>query len=333
MRVFSMQFEAKEGRGMIVPPAAADPWHHVPGRRTQVIILGYHLDMAHFKRYEEMVSTTHCSCRLSLMARYDTSGVLRLASNEGYVGEVNCNDVPGWDVHWVFLPVSGFPSSPNSLPWYVWLSVHSGYQVFGTGAKENSNSEALPISICQTWKIMAPKHSAPLLSRTASGRLCTCGITREQEKAAHSAKHFKATVPPEIQADIAKVEQEVWEEVNQGIPEPEFNDLADWIHDLGKTYGRIGLYQRSISYFWAAKCLLAKMLVDQKQKGKELRTGIPVPLWDTHFNDARLMHKKMDMIASKLGIKFVAPEVALSAKATARPGEGQTTQQPPAQVP
>jgi len=180
---------------------------------------------------------------------------------------------------------------------------------------------------------MAPKCSAPHLSRTASGRLCTRGMTREQEKAAHSAKHFKSTVPPEIQADIAKVEQEVWEEVNQGIPEPEFNDLADWIHDPGKTYGRIGLYQRSISYFWAAKCLLAKMLMDQKQKGKDLRAGVPVPLWDLHFNDARLMHKKLDVIANKLGVKFVAPEVALSAKATARPGEGQTPQQPPAQVP
>ena len=125
----------------------------------------------------------------------------------------------------------------------------------------------------------------------------------------------------------------MWEEVNHGIPEPEFNALADWIHDPGKTYGRLGLYQRSISYYWAAKCLLAKMLEEKKQQGVERRTGVPVPLWDLHFNDARLMHKKMDVIARKLGIQFVAPEVALSAKATNRAGEGQSTQQPPTQVP
>lgn len=156
-------------------------------------------------------------------------------------------------------------------------------------------------------------------------------MTKEQEKAVHSAKHYKRCVPPEIQADIAKVEQAVWEDVNQGIPEPKFDDLAGWIHDPGKTYGRIGLYQRAISYYWASKCLLAKLLVDQKQRVKEQWAGVPIPLWDSHYNDSRLMHKKLDVLAYKLGIKFVAPEPTLTAKASAR--EGKRPHQASAQVP
>jgi len=72
------------------------------------------------------------------------------------------------------------------------------------------------------------------------------------------------------------------------------------------------------------------MMVDQK--GKEPRPGVPAPLWDLHYNDARLMHKKLDVIANKIGIRFVAPEVALSVKATARSGGGQSPKLPNSQV-
>lgn len=199
----------------------------------------------------------------------------------------------------------------------------SGYyenSVKGKVVSVENPCEVTAIIIHGHWGMMAPKRSGSRSSTTTSGRPCTRGITREQERAAQSAKHFRHNVPPEIQADIEKAEQGVWAEVEQGIPEADFNELAEWIHDPGKTCGRISLYQRAITYFWVAKCLLAKMMVDQKRK--EPRPGVPAPLWDLRFNDARLMHRKLDVIAHKMGIKFVAPEVALSVKAASRAGGG-----------
>jgi len=229
-------------------------------------------------------------------------------------------------MRWVLFPVNNITTLPSFLLVTARRTGYAGNWDLVKRASVNSTCEAYSNFTGRFWGTMTPKRSAPHLSGTASGRVCTREMNKEQEKVVHSAKHFKQTVPLEVQADIAKVEQGVWEEVNQGIPEPEFNDLAGWIHDPGKTYGRIGLYQRAISYYWASKCLLAKMLVDQKQKGIEHRAGVPVPLWDLHYNDACLMHKKIDVIATKLGIKFVASEVALSAKATARAGEGKPPQ-------
>jgi len=270
------------------------------------------------------------------MELYETPDDLRPARDEKDVGKVNCTDAFGWDVLWVLVMGSSIQVYSRCIPWGIRCSGCSGCRDSVPSGSVNWFYNGLPISSSSAFKGMAPKRSAPLQSRTASGRRCIREMTREQEKAAHSAKHFKASVPPEIQADIAKVEQEVWDEAHRGIPEPEFDALAEWIHDPGKTYGRIGLYQRSVSYYWAAKCLLGKLLAEQQQKGKagkELKAGVPVPLWDLHYNDARLMHKKLDVIAVKMGIRFVAPEVALATKASARSGEGQSTQPTPGQVP
>ena len=331
-----MQTKWKKGRGGIRPPSDVPPWFHVPGWRAQTICLDHFPVRARFTWNDFWIFDIHCFGWLVVMDQYDPHGALRPAWNKEYDGKFRCTDIPWWDVLWVSGVGNCFTSSAYCFLRCIWQTVFPGYCGSGCSRGKNWNSVAIPFSLCRACKAMAPKRSAPQQSRTASGRPCTRELSREQGKAAHSAKHYKSSVPLEIQADIAKAEQEVWEEANRGIPEQEFNELAEWIHDPGKTYGRIGLYQRSISYFWAAKCLIAKLLVEQKQQGKEgkeLRAGIPVPLWDHHYNDARLMHRKLDVIASKLGIRFVAPEVALAAKATVRDGEGQSSQPALAQVP
>jgi len=335
MRVSIMHNSEKKGRGMRRSPGDVSPWLHVPVWRARNTLLVRLHDKARFMWYDGLASSIHFFCWWMVMEQYENPGGLRPAWDEKHVGKLICTDASGGDVPWDSALGSSIILSSLCIPWSTRLSGYSGYSDIVPSRSENWSYVATPISFCRAYEDMAPKRSAPLQSRTASGRLCTREMTREQEKAAHSAKHFKSSVPPEIQADIAKVEQEVWDEANRGIPEQELNDLADWIHDPGKTYGRIGLYQRSISYYWAAKCLLAKLLVEQQQKGKvgkELRAGVPVSLWDLHYNDARLMHKKLDVIAVQMGIRFVAPEVALATKATARSGEGHSTQ-PPAQVP
>ena len=245
----------------------------------------------------------------------DPSGAW-LAMEGSYIGEESRQEGFGGIMSWVLIVVSRLTTSPG----------YSVLRASGKRARAWRSCETVFCSSCRVRGTMAPKRPAPHPSRTASGRVCTREMTKEQEKAVQSAKHYKRSVPSEIQADIAKVEEGVWEEANRGIPEPEFDALAGWIHDPGKTFGRLGLYQRAITYYWASKCLLAKLMTDQKQRGM-----VPAPLWDSHYNDSRLMHRKLDVLAYKMGIKFVAPEPTLTAKATAR--KGKHPQQASAQVP
>lgn len=185
------------------------------------------------------------------------------------------------------------------------------------------------------WKLipatMAPKRENPSPSSTGQKRPLTRRASNEDGRAARAAHFFKSTTPLEIQADIEKVEQLVWEENKQGIPEEEFKELAEWIQDPGSTYGRMTLYKRAISYFWAAKCIAARTAI--AQKASTPKALAPAPLWNHHFNDARLMHKKIDIIAGKLGVQFAAPEASLAPPARPRAAAAPNPQVSHAQVP
>jgi len=189
------------------------------------------------------------------------------------------------------------------------------------------------IFIILSWSsaIMAPKRSTPPSTPDAPRRPQTRRATKEQERAAQSAKYFKNNIPPEVQADIEMVEQKVWAEVEQGIPDAEFDELANWIQDPGKTCGRMALYQRAITYFWVAKCISARSAMEQRPR--DPKAMAPAPLWNLHFNDSRLMHRKLDLIAKKLGILFCAPEAVLASKAVPRSANGQDPQPSNSQVP
>jgi len=107
------------------------------------------------------------------------------------------------------------------------------------------------IAIIHSWSsaIMAPKRASCPPNPSAPRRPQTRRATKEQARAAQSAKYYKTKIPPEVQADIERVEQKVWAEVDQGIPDTEFDELANWIQDPGKTCGRMAIYQRAITYF------------------------------------------------------------------------------------
>jgi len=178
---------------------------------------------------------------------------------------------------------------------------------------------------------MAPKRECTSPSPSGQNRPHTRRASKEESRAAQAANYFKTKVPLEIQADIDKVEKLVWEESEQGIPETDFNELANWIKDPGSTYGRLTLYQRAISYFWAAKCISARNAMAQRPSTPKALA--PAPLWNHHFNDARLMHKKIDIIAGKLGIQFIAPEAFLLPPACPRAAKVPDPQASNAQVP
>ena len=316
MRVSIMSIAVVKGWEEILAPRAVDPRLHVMSRQVAGNYDAMHPGVDSRELGDVIRAATHFECRRKLMDLYANSSGIRLVMEGWYIGKDSRQEGYGGFLCWVVSEVRHSTTFPG----------YSVRRVSGRRTRWRRSCERVVDRHCLGRGIMAPKRPAPLPSRTASGRACTRIMTKEQGKAVLSAKHFKQSVAPEIQADIAKLEEGVWEEANRGIPEPEFDDLAGWIHDPGKTFGRLGLYQRAITYYWASKCLLAKLMTDQKQRGM-----VPAPMWDSHYNDSRLMHRKLDVLAYKLGIKFVAPEPALTAKAAAR--KGKQPQQASAQVP
>lgn len=312
--------------GEIVLPGAVDPCHHVPGICDHQTNRGHHVSVVILVGERTFVTSTQRRGRQTLMAQYKDIDGLWYVSSVGYDGEEFRRSDFGREMPLAIILVSGVVAKRILIPPVPLVSGSHEDLVKRKAVCVVNPYVVTAIISHELGGMMAPKRFASRSSTTASGRPCSRVITREQERAAQSAKHFRHHIPPEIQADIAKAEEGVWAEVEQGIPEADFNDLAQWIHDPGKTYGRVALYQRAITYFWAAKCLLAKMMVDKNCK--EPRSGVPIPLWDLHYNDARLMHKKLDVIASKMGIKFVAPEVALFVKAASCARDGQDPRPP-----
>jgi len=70
-----------------------------------------------------------------------------------------------------------------------------------------------------------------------------------------------------------------------------------------------------------------------EQRPRVSKAMAPAPLWNLHFNDSRLLHRKIDLIAMKLGIQFSASEVVLASKAIPRSAGGQDPQPSNSQVP
>jgi len=316
------------GRGEILQPGVGDPIHHLPGMTVNRTSQGYNEMVAMQVEDGTLDTVTHCVCRRGSMATYEGFGRLRYTTRAGN----DCNS--SWKGEFwreAFSPiilVSGLAIEPSSILLDFPVAISRGTPAKGKVASVVKSWEPTVIIICGHLGTMAPKRSMP---SPPSGRPRTRRATKEQERAALAAKHFKEKIPPEIQADIAKVEKGVWKEVEQGIPDADFNELADWIQDPGKTCGRLSLYQRAITYFWAAKCLMARAMTDQKRT--DPRAEMQNLLWDIHYNDARLMHRKLDVIANKMGINFCAPEVALTVKAASRSAGGQASKLPNSQVP
>jgi len=242
----------------------------------------------------------------------------------------------GWirrGVEWrVIFMALGVPFSPRCC--YLWLhtavilyEIEEGSIPFVQLLVDGSGlgpCKLIPVT-------MAPKRECPSPSSAGQKRPLTRRASNEDGRAARAAHFFKSTTPLEIQADIEKVEQWVWEENKQGIPEEEFKELAEWIQDPGSTNGRMTLYKRAISYFWAAKCIAARTAI--AQKASTPKALAPAPLWNHHFNDARLMHKKIDIIAGKLGVHFAAPEASLAPPARPRAAAAPNPQVSHAQIP
>lgn len=292
-----------------------------------------------------MVPVTPSMQRWCIWLTYTRAGVLKYTTSRDH------NDSMSWVLHFIMSYLNNSRRRIRSrLVTYAFimelrelvsilcikfllLPVGSLYELeeMNNPVSEGNGYGSPIISYSHPSAAMAPKQKPPSPIPTGQRRPQTRRATKEEVRAAHSVKYFKSNFLPEVQADIEKVDQRVWEETKQGIPDAEFNELAEWIHDPGTTYGRMSLYQREISYFWAAKCISARTAMEQRPNVPKALA--PAPLWNLHFNDARLMHKKIDLIAGKLGFQFYAPEVALTPSATPRAASGQDPQSSNAQVP
>lgn len=96
----------------------------------------------------------------------------------------------------------------------------------------------------------------------------------------------------------------------------EFDSLTEWVQDPGSTRGRMTACDRMLATFWVTKGMLGRVLMERSAKDEG--DTEPVRAWKEHNSDCRLMHRKVDVIGSKLGIKFL-PHPELTPTQPAQP--------------
>lgn len=104
-------------------------------------------------------------------------------------------------------------------------------------------------------------------------------------------------MPQSIQDETAEVEKKLWAELEVNQPIGDIETLEDRIQYPGSTRARMAFYDRSVTLFWVMKGLLTWVLENRKKEAGDVE---PVQIWKEHYADARLMLKKIDMIAKNL---------------------------------
>jgi len=104
------------------------------------------------------------------------------------------------------------------------------------------------------------------------------------------------------------MEDRVWKNVVQAKNDRELDEFKQWVKDPGYTSGRLALYDRALSYYWAAKQMCGLLL--NKKSAKEETEQEPVKMWKPHYRETHMIHIKLDAIAKKLGMPFLSQDTA-----------------------
>lgn len=99
----------------------------------------------------------------------------------------------------------------------------------------------------------------------------------------------------EIQEEIESIERGLWEQVRKFKPEEEFDDLAGWVQDPRATHGRLAALHH------------CDVLSDERHHGPCSDGKSEQGCWghgtglclEVHNSDFLLMHRNIDIIASK----------------------------------
>ena len=94
-------------------------------------------------------------------------------------------------------------------------------------------------------------------------------------------------------------------------------DVAEWVVDPGSTTGRAAAYDRLLMQYWVNMNLVGHSFMEWE--AKSARDEEPVRAWKHHNGYCHLIHQKVDILASRLGISFYA--VGKVCKEMAQPRE------------
>ena len=97
--------------------------------------------------------------------------------------------------------------------------------------------------------------------------------------------------------------------------------MADWVLDPGSTTRRAAAYDRLVMQYWVNMKLVGHSYMEREAKmaGDEE----PVREWKHHNGECHLMHQKVDVLASRLGVSFFAASKGLDEVAHPRDSCGQ----------
>ena len=94
----------------------------------------------------------------------------------------------------------------------------------------------------------------------------------------------------------------LWDEVKDMLRESLHAEVADWVLDPGSTAGRAAAYDRLLMQYWVNMKLVGHSYMEREAKmaGDEES----VREWKHHNGECHLMHQKVHVIASRLGVSF-----------------------------
>ena len=127
---------------------------------------------------------------------------------------------------------------------------------------------------------------------------------RAQLLAQEEAKFFNDNTPLNILQEVENKAEDLWTKVKNMPKEDLHREVADWVLDPGSTAGRAIAYDYLLMQYWVNMKLVGHSYAEREVKmaGDEE----PVREWKQYKGECHLMHQKMDILASRLGISFFA---------------------------
>lgn len=155
---------------------------------------------------------------------------------------------------------------------------------------------------------MAPKASGKRPASQVPEDPPGCRPSKDMKKAAETAQAYKQGTSSHGQHKISEMENHIWQTVEEAKYDGQLDEFKQWVKDPGYTTGRLALYDKALAYYWAAMQLCG--MVMDKKSAKEAAEHEPVKCWKPHYRETHMIHIKIDAIANKLGMPFLAQDTA-----------------------
>jgi len=164
--------------------------------------------------------------------------------------------------------------------------------------------------ICQVSRdpAMAPKAACKRPASQAPEDPPGRRPSKDMKRAAETARAYKQGTSSPSQQEINEMENHIWQTVEEAQYDGQLDEFKQWVNDPGYTTGRLALYDRALAYYWTAKQLCG--MVMDKKSAKETAEHEPVKCWKPHYRETHMIHYKIDAIANKLGMSFLAQDAA-----------------------